>query len=316
MKKIRFIIIIFFCCYNFNGNFLNAALQDKILAKVESQFISTFELKNKIKAILFLTNQEFNQENINLTKREALQSLINLKLKKEEALKFKLLKDKQVYSGANKYLSELAVKYNTDIYGFKKILISKTIDFELFFNDILTEIAWQKIILNIYKDKVLINDIEIEKELLSSVKNNKDIASFNLSEIEIILDNNFNIEEKFAELKSEISKIGFKNAAIKYSLSPSALEGGKIGWINSKSLSKNILDVLKNLKIGEVSKPIIQGNSLLILKLLDKKTISNKDLDMKKLKEKIIANKKNNLLNLFSNNHLSKVKNNALIEIK
>ena len=73
---------------------------------------------------------------------------------------------------------------------------------------------------------------------------------------------------------------------------------------------------MNNLKIGQVSEPIVQGNSFLIIKLKDKNITSNKSLDIKELKEKIITSKKNNLLNLYSNNHLSKLRNSALIEIK
>ena len=37
---------------------------------------------------------------------------------------------------------------------------------------------------------------------------------------------------------------------------------------------------------------------------------------MDELRKKIVNNKKNELLSLYSNNYLSKIKNNALIEIR
>ena len=42
--------------------------QNKIVEKVQNQIITSYELKNKIKLILFLSNQELNQQNINMTK--------------------------------------------------------------------------------------------------------------------------------------------------------------------------------------------------------------------------------------------------------
>ena len=42
--------------------------------------------------------------------------------------------------------------------------------------------------------------------------------------------------------------------------------------------------------------------------------MQNKDII--RVRENIINNKKNELLNLFSNNYLSKLKNNAFIQIK
>ena len=82
MRKYLFFSIFLIFCFVNQNNDLSATLQNKIIAKVGSQFISSFELKNKIKTILFLTNQQVNQKSINDTKREALESLINTKLKK------------------------------------------------------------------------------------------------------------------------------------------------------------------------------------------------------------------------------------------
>ena len=67
---------------------------------------------------------------------------------------------------------------------------------------------------------------------------------------------------------------------------------------------------------GEISEPIMRQNSILFLKInetriekLDKKSISD-------LQKKIINQKKNELFNLYSMSHLSKLKNNSLIEYK
>ena len=74
--------------------------------------------------------------------------------------------------------------------------------------------------------------------------------------------------------------------------------------------------MISKMKVGEISQPIIQTNRIIILKLLDQKKIDISKVNINELREKIIKNKQNQLLNLYSNNHLSKLKNNALIEIK
>ena len=72
----------------------------------------------------------------------------------------------------------------------------KGIDYELFFEEIKIEMAWQKIIYNIYKDKININNDEIDKELKSIVKNNEKNMDYKLSEIEILIDNNLTLVKK------------------------------------------------------------------------------------------------------------------------
>ena len=122
------------------------------------------------------------------------------------------------------------------------------------------------------------------------------------------------IKKKIDEIKNQINEIGFKNTSIKYSTSLSALEGGNLGWINSQALSNIILNTVKKMKPGDVSEPIFQSETATFIKLLDKRKISFSDINLKKMKDQIIAQKKNELLNLFSNSYLSKIKNSTLIQ--
>ena len=92
--------------------------QNKIVVKVQNQIITSYELKNKIKLILFLSNQELNQQNINMTKNSAIKNLINYKIKKEELIKFKISASE---NAVNNQLENIYDKFQTDSSGFKKI---------------------------------------------------------------------------------------------------------------------------------------------------------------------------------------------------
>ena len=67
-----------------------ASTQNKILVNIGNQIITSYELKNRVKTILVLNNKELSQENIDRTKSEALNFLINSKLKKGEIIKYKV----------------------------------------------------------------------------------------------------------------------------------------------------------------------------------------------------------------------------------
>ena len=84
-------------------------------------------------------------------------------------------------------------------------------------------------------------------------------VEYNLAEIEILLDNNENDKKKIADIKNQINEIGFKNTAIKYSSSLSALEGGNIGWIYPKHYQILILKTVNEMKPGDISEPIFQS---------------------------------------------------------
>jgi len=313
IKKNLFKILFSIILLNIETNSF-ALTKNKIVARIENKIISSYELKNKIKTILFLSNQSLNQKNINFTKTQALQQLIDHKLKKNQIIKFNIQADNK--NQIDNYLNNLSSKYKTDVNGIKKIFKNNNLDFELHLNEIKTEFNWQRLIFNKFTNKIIIDEKEIENELNDFIKNKNSFQEYKLAEIEISLKNNSEDKDTILEVNNEINSIGFEKTAIKYSMSTSSLDGGNIGWISSKSLSEEILAMLNKMKIGDISKPIIQTNTATILKLLDKKTLDVNNINFNQLRQKIIRNKKNELLNLYSNNYLSKVKNNALIEIK
>ena len=308
MRTLIFFLIIILSLKNISY----ASVQNKILVNVgNNQIITSYELKNRIKTILILNNKELNQENVNKTKKEALNFLINFKIKKMEVLKYNITSNKKSVSD---YIDGISSSYNTDKLGFKKIFLDNNIDYELFLDGIETEFAWQQLIIESYRDKIIVNEKEIDEELNIAIKNQKKSEEYNLAEIEIFLENNFDDKSKIKEIKNQISEVGFENTAIKFSKSLSALEGGNLGWVASQALSNVILDVVKNMKPGDVSEPIIKSETALFIKLLDKRKIEFSDINLNKMKNQIISQRKNELLNLFSNSYLSKVKNNTLIQ--
>ena len=72
-----------------------------------------------------------------------------------------------------------------------------------------------------------------------------------MSEIVFNLENNEKLNEKFKLIKKSIDDNGFKNTALKFSISDSSKIGGDLGWINSSAISSRILnDLLKLTKIN------------------------------------------------------------------
>ncbi len=309
MKKVFFLFLIYFIIVTESFS----SFSNKIVVNVEDQIISSYELKNKIKTMLILNKQELNQTNIDQTKNQALQNLINLKLKKTEVIKYSISPMKET---VNNYLKNVSTSYNTDLEGFKKIFLERNLDFDLYLNDIKTELAWQNLIFQIYKSKVTLDEKEIDKELNQIVLQQKNVLEYNLGEITVILEDFSKKNIKIKEVEDHLSAFGFERTAKKLSMSSSSVSGGNLGWINSKSLSKKISEVVKKMKIGQVSKPIIQADNLLFLKLIDKKMVKSEDINIDKLREQIINVKKNGILDLYSNNHLSKIKNKAFIQFK
>ena len=300
-----FILLIFNLSYS-----PSIALKNQILVKIDNSIVTAYELKNKLKTSLILSNQEINQINIDNNKKRALLYLIDLKLKKNELEKYKF--DIENLNVNNQLLS----LSSNNIIEFEKKFQTLGINYDLFIEELKIETAWKQLMFNIYKEKVKINQEEIDRQVMNYVRNNSTINELKISEIEINLDKNSNYQNELEFIKKEIEKNGFENTARKLSISSSSQNYGNIGWVNEESLNPRISKALKDLKIGEVSLPIKNQDAFLLLKLTDRKITNVSDIDTEDFKKKMIDQKKNELFSLYSRSHLSKLKNNTLIEYK
>ena len=86
--------------------------------------------------------------------------------------------------------------------------------------------------------------------------------------------------------------------------------------MNYNALSKEILNIVIKMNVNDISEPIENINTILFLKLVDKRINASKENNIDFLRKKITESKKNELFNLYSNSHLSKLRNTATIEYK
>ena len=289
---------------------LNANINNKIIIKVEDKIITNYELKNKILTTLYLAGEKINQENINKLKEPAANSLISNKLKLIELDKFKI---KTNNIRLNSYLNSLS---SNNIIQLKKDFEKNDLDFDLFKLEAEIQIRWQEFIFKRYSSKIDLDETIIENEINKSLKNKKKLKQYNISEIEINLNNSNDDKNIVSLIKNEISTNGFENTALKYSISNSSKNKGDLGWIEERSLSQKILKTLSVMKVGDISEPIERQGSLLFLKLNDVKESQVNISEKEELRKKLIDQKKNELFILYSNSHLSKLKNTSFIEYK
>lgn len=305
IKKFYFFLLLFIINYN---QIIYANTQNKIIVKIEDEIITSYDIKNKILTTLVLANRQVDQKSINNLKEQALESLIQNKLKKIELKQFNFKKDTL---RINSYLNSISLN---NIQALKEKFILNKIDYEVFISELDYEFQWRNLIFNKYSNKIEIDQRNIDEEIKNIVKNQNDLIEFNLSEIEILSNNNETDQIRVNQIKNEIKNFGFESAVLKYSISPTSSNKGKIGWVNSNALSKQILKEINTIEIGDISDPIKQQNSLLFLKLNNKKISKSSEVNIDKLKADLINKKKNELFNLFSRSYLSKLRNTKLIE--
>ena len=289
---------------------ISFAINNKIVVKIDNNIVTSYEIKNKLLTSLILSNKELTQENININKKPALDYLINLKLKINELQRYNFETD-----DVNVKNQILALSSN-NIEDFKIKFENNNIDYELFLDELKIETAWKQLMFKIYKEKVIVNQKDVDKQVSDYLKNNSDLVEYKISEIEIFIENNSEVKTNIEFVKQKIDEIGFESTAVKFSSSSTSVNKGNLGWIKKDTLNKNVDKLLAKLDIGDVTEPIITIDRVNFFKLTDKRTSKISDINTDDLRKNLVQKKKNELFNLYSKSHLSKVKNNTLIEYK
>jgi peptidyl-prolyl cis-trans isomerase SurA len=313
MKTSKIILINLLIIFFFY-NTASSAIKNKIIVKVGNEIVTSIELENKIKITLILSNTDINQENINKIKNFSLKSLIDLKLKNQELEKYNLTINPKAIT---EHLNKVALGIGVAETQLREFFERNNVNFDQYVEELTTEFLWQKLMFNIYSKNIVVDEDQIKNELNTIINLNKTQMNleFNLAEIEVFIENIIEKSEVTKNIKKQIDELGFKNTAINLSNSSTAVDGGDLGWVNVNSLSPDVLKLIKDLKIGDISEPLFKFNKIIFFKLIDKRSVNNeKVLNENNLKKKLTDNKKSELLSLYSISHLSKIKNLTLIE--
>lgn len=285
------------------------AFENKIILKVDNEIITSYDIEIEYRYLSTL-----NKNIVNLDKKKIFEvskdSLIKEKIKKIEILKnIDEIKLEEKY--INQVIENIYKKIGiTNLEKFKEYLEINKVNYNDVINKISIEVLWNDLIYSKYNEKININEEKLRNQLIKV--NKKKIKNFDLSEIFFEVIDNENLEETKKKIYRNISEIGFENTAQQFSISDSSKIGGKIGVIAENKLSKKIKDELKNMKINQISKPIIMPSGFLILKINNiNETESNFDIESEL--KKIVKFKVNEQLNQFSNIYFNKIKNNIQI---
>jgi len=299
----KIFLLIFFLCLTINNV---KSIETKIVHKIQNEIITSTDIKKEFRYLIALNN------NLKELEKDKILSISNESLIREKIKKIEILKNFKEIKINNEYLTFLLKNV------YLKLNLKSLKEFELYLKDfdltigevkrkVTIDALWNEIIIKKYASQVTINKEQIKKDL----SKNKNIQSkeYRLSEIIFEIKNKEEIKEKYKEIIKSISEIGFENSASIYSFSESAKIGGDIGWINENSLNNKIKKNIYNLEIGEISKPIILSNGILVLKIINTK-YSEIGIDLEAKLKNAINYERNRQLSQYSKIYYNKIKKN------
>ena len=281
-----------------------------IIAKIDSQIVTSYDLKVESKYLEALNPNLKNLSQEQITKI-AKESIIREKIKTNEILKYyELEKD-------TTYLNQLiAATYNKIGLKNENEFNNYLSKYDLTIDDIKRkfeiEATWNTLIFEKYRNQVEVDVEKIKKKLKKEESKLNKQEIFLLSEILFSAENKEKLDKKYKKILKSIKEVGFKNTANIYSTSNTAKFGGSLGWIQQNRMSKIVINELSKINVGEFTKAISIPGGLLIVKI-DEKKVNELEIDFDHELKKMIQFEKNKQLSQFSSIYYKKIKNNIKI---
>jgi peptidyl-prolyl cis-trans isomerase SurA len=242
-----------------------------IVAVVNNDIISQFDLGSRIKFIIFSSRLSSDKKTIQRIAAQVLRGLINDKLKLQEA---KRLRVKVSQAEMKAAISKIERNNKIGIGKMRDLLAKQRIDFRTFELQIEAEVAWRKAVVRQVRSTIKIGEDAID-ETISGIEKNKGKPEYLVAEIFIPFDPTKSAEETLQStirLHSQVQKgANFAALARSFSQSASAANGGNLGWIRSDQVDENLSVIIINMSKGATTKPIKGADGYYILRMLNKR---------------------------------------------
>lgn len=280
----------------------------KIYALVNGELITSTDMQSRINAFILTTGIPYNDKTKGMITSKVLQGAIDEKLKIQEAQKNNIRVSQKELNSA---IREFEKSNGMPVGGLKDILAEAKVSLKVWSTQIQSDLAWKKLITSKAYNKVRVSESEI-KRAFDDIKKDMKTKKYMLSEIVINKKDAKDIRQLSEVLRQDPR---FELYAMQFSQSPSAANGGRLGWVIKGKLPKTLEDAVLKLKEGGVSDPIAYGNDYYIYKL---EKIFNPETDAKNLptRNEVISFLENKKLEEFSNKYMKDLRSRALIEKK
>jgi peptidyl-prolyl cis-trans isomerase SurA len=245
----------------------------RIIANVNSQGITQYELGQRIKLTMLSSRIADTPANRAQVQRQVLRQMIDERIQIDEAQR------SQIKVGAGEIkerIQQLEQANRMAAGGIEQALRGSGIAMSVLNSQIEASIAWGKLVRRKVRGQIDVSDAEIE-EALNQIRRNVGKSENRVAEIFLAVDRPDQADEvlRNAQRILEQIRVGtpFAVMAQQFSQSASASSGGDLGWILPGQLDPTLEAAIARLQPGRVTEPPVRSASgWHILALVDRRT--------------------------------------------
>ncbi len=275
ISKIRLSLIALLCLVLWPLWLPAAQPLDRIVAIAEDDVILASELERQVNAIA--SQLEANGSPLpprSILRRQVLERMILQRLQLQLAKRSGIQVDDETLRQA---LLELAQRNNMDLATFRQAIENQGMDYERFVENLREEIMLNRLRANQINDKIQVSDREVTHFLETEAQADPAQArEYRLGHILIATPEAASpktvqkAQRKAEKIVAELRQgLDFRQTAIAMSDGAQALKGGDLGWRKLDQVPTLFVEIVPQMKKGEVRGPIRSPGGFHIIKLLD-----------------------------------------------
>lgn len=201
---------------------------------------------------------------------------------------------------------------------FRALMSSQGVTDQALDDLVVAEVIWIQVVRARFRNRVEPGEAEIDAEL--ELAQQRSSLEFRIQEIGLPLTSDGRTEAQTRALAAQLSQSlnsggDFLAAVREYSRSPSAANGGNVGWVSTERMPPDLLRSLTELEIGEVSRPLPVAGGVSLIRLLERRQAATSNVTpeaRQAVRERLINQRSARL----AEGMLQEMRRDALIEIR
>lgn len=258
-----------------------APLSEGVAVTVNDEIVSTYDIVQRMRLLIVTSGIQPTEQNLPDIQREATRSLVDERLEMQELRKQEKLQKFDIIATdaeVNDELAEIARANNTSADQLLRQLAAEGVGAQTLRDQLRAEISWRGWIRGRYGQRLVIGEDQI-KAYQKRIEAQSGKPQYEVGEI--FIDAARAGGETVAiqgagQLIAQIQKgAPFAAVARQFSNSPSAANGGEVGWISTGEMPPEVDAALADLRPGQLSSPIPVKDGVYIIMLKNKRAGSS-----------------------------------------
>lgn len=313
----RILILTLFLLFGLGGPVLAQNMDQSlsIAAVINDQVVSKMDVDARLNLLFISTDLPDTPEIRKKAWPQILRSLIDEKLQLQEAKKLNITVTEGELQNA---LARLAQQNNFTPEQLEQAITTKGGRYSSLLDQLRATIAWSKLIRAKFGSSTTVTQEEID-EALEHIKSSLTSPQYLLAEIALNVENPGQ-EEEVKNLADKIvaeivNGAPFAPLARQFSQSPSAPQGGDLGWVRLGQLDPDLEGKIRAMQANQITKPIRTSDAYVILLLREIRVPTESQAPLPE-RDKVSSDLRQRKLEAVSRKYLRDLRNSALVDLR